>query len=325
MDFNNIIGQEDSIKILKRAIKNKQISHSYLFEGEEGIGKKLVAKVFAKTLLCKEEGTDPCNKCSSCLKVDAGVHPDLIIIKPDGSMIKKQQVDDMIKDASKVPFESKRKVFIIDDSHTMNVESKNAILKTLEEPASFVNIILISSNPNNLLPTILSRVENIKFYPIKQEDIINLLTKKYNKNLDEAKFIANFTKGAIGKSILIAEDEEFFKNRDIALNIIDGLVKNDLTKAFSSYEFFNDNKEIIEDYLDLYTYWFRDLIIYKELGESNLIINRDKLDLLSDQSYMKFDRINDIIEFIQDTKLSIKRNVNYQLAIEVMLLNIGGV
>ena len=87
-------------------------------------------------------------------------------------------------------------------------------------------------------------------------------------------------------------------------------------------DFFNENKEIIEDILDMIIYWFRDLLIYKEIGESSLIINKDKLENLSSQSYMNFGKINDIIKRIEDTKLNIKRNINYQLAIETMLLNI---
>lgn len=322
MDFNEIIGHEKAIKVLKKSFKNKTISHSYLFEGEEGIGKKMVAYAFSKTLLCKEQGIEPCNKCTSCKKFNSGNHPDFFLIEPDKGLIRKTEVEDLIKEMSTAPFESTRKVFIIDDSHLMNIESKNAILKTLEEPPHYINIILISSNPDSLLPTILSRVQSIKFYPLESKRIGEFLVNKYNKTQEQANFIAEFTKGAIGKSIKLATDEEFFRKRDEILKIIDALIKGDKTKAFSSMDFFNENKEIIEDILDMIIYWFRDLLIYKEIGESSLIINKDKLENLSSQSYMNFGKINDIIKRIEDTKLNIKRNINYQLAIETMLLNI---
>lgn len=322
MDFNDVIGHERAIKTLKTSLQNNKISHSYLFEGEEGIGKKMVAYAFSKTLLCKEHGYEPCNKCSSCVKFDSGNHPDFFLIEPEKGLIRIDEIDRLIEEVATLPFESKRKVFIIDDSHLMNSTSKNAILKTLEEPPTYVNIILISSNPDNLLPTILSRVQNLKFYPIDIDKISKLLTHRYNITEEEANFIAGFSKGAIGKSIDMAEDQEFFNRRNKLIEIVDSLVRGDKTKAFSSMDFFDKNREDIDDILDMMLYWFRDLLIYKEIGESTLIINRDKLENLSNQSHMNFHKINDIIERIEETRFNIKRNVNYQLAIETMLLNI---
>ncbi len=324
MDFQSIVGHEKTIAMLQRSIENDALSHSYLFEGESGIGKRMLAQVFAKTLLCRKGGTVPCNSCISCYKVDEGHHPDLFMLEPEKNLIRRAEIDRLISEAKKAPFESRKKVFIIDESDKMNVESKNALLKTLEEPPAYVHIILVSSNPNNLLATILSRVESIKFYPVNQGDIAKLLQEEYGSSEDQASFIASFTKGAIGKSISIAGDEDFFEKRDRLVRIIDDLVHNDLTRAFSSKDFFEEAKEEIDDLLDLIIYWFRDLLIYKELGETDLIINRDKIDILSGQSYMNFKKINDIIDNIQETKMNIRRNVNYQLAIEVMLINIGG-
>lgn len=119
MDYNNILGHERAIETLKRALRNKSVSHTYLFEGEEGLGKKKVAYVFAKTLLCKENGEEPCNKCTSCIKFDGGNHPDLLVVDPEKGLIKKAEIEDLIKNVTRAPFESMRKVFVIDDSHKM--------------------------------------------------------------------------------------------------------------------------------------------------------------------------------------------------------------
>lgn len=322
MDFNEVIGHEKIIEMLKTTLKNKTISHSYLFEGEEGLGKRKVATVFAKTLLCKEEKLEPCNICSSCIKFDTGNHPDFFLIEPEKDLIKKEEIETLIKNITRAPFESERKIFIIDESDKMNPQGKNALLKTLEEPPSYVNIILISANINHLLPTILSRVQRIKFYPIESSKITKYLVEKYHKSEEEAKFIADFTKGSVGESIKLSASQDFFEKRKIIINIIDSLIKGDKTKVFSSIGFFNENKDHIEEILDIFLYWFRDLIIYKEIGESELIINRDKFQYLSEQSFMKYNKIHDIINKIQETKADIRRNVNYQLSIETMLLNI---
>ena len=204
----------------------------------------------------------------------------------------------------------------------MSLEAKNALLKTLEEPPEYINIILISSSSNNLLPTILSRCQSIKFYPVESKKIASLLENVYGKSKEEAKFIADFSKGSVGKSIELAISDSFFQKREEVIKLIDSLIKGDKIKAINSIGFFNENKEGIDEILDIFLFWFRDLIIYKEIGDNALIINSDKIDYLYGQSFIQFNKINDIIEKVQETKENIKRNINFQLSIETMLFNI---
>ncbi len=322
MDFKNIIGHERVIETLKNAIRNNRMFHCYLFTGEESIGKKLVALAFAKALLCKGKGVEPCNSCSSCLKFDKFNHPDLELIEPEKDLIPKQRIDDLIKSMAIAPLESERRVVIIDECHKMGIEAQNELLKTLEEPPLYVNIILITSNVNTLIPTILSRSQVIKFYPVENQKIVRLLREKFDKPLEEANFIADFTKGCVGKSIELSQSEDFFNMREDALNTIHRIITGDKMNIMNSVSFFIENKESIDKIMDIMLYWFRDLIIYKELGDSSLIVNKDKIQLLSSQTFLNKDRINDIIEYIMKTKEHIKNNVNFQLAIETMLLKI---
>lgn len=321
MDFTDIIGHEDIIDNLKKAIKNGQIFHSYLFEGEESIGKKKVALSFAKTLLCKSEGIEPCNRCSSCLKFDNFNHPDFILIEPEKGIIEKKKIDKLLSKINISPLESNRKIIIIDDSDTMRMETQNSLLKTLEEPPHYINIILITSNSNNIIPTILSRCQIINFYPIEKNKIEKMLVSKYGKTREEANFIAHFTNGSLGKAITYSESLDFFKLRDETLDIVDQIVRGDKFNIFISIDFFNVHKEDYEDILDILLYWFKDLILYKKVGSSELLINQDKISLLSKQSFLKEEKINDIIYTVIETKENINRHVNYQLAIETMLLN----
>lgn len=322
MDFSQIIGHERQIESLKNTIEKGSISHSYLFEGEEGLGKKKVALVFAKTLLCKEGKSQPCNNCSSCIKFNSNNHPDFKIIIPEKGLIKKEEIDNLIRSASTIPFESRRKVFIIDDSHTMNVEGMNGLLKTLEEPPKFMNIILVTSLSNRLLPTILSRCQRIRFYPVENLKIMKILEESNSLDPDKSRFIADFTKGSVGKSIEISQSEDFFQKRDEITRMVNYLIQGDKTKALSSLDFFNSNKDSIEEIFDIMIYWFRDLLIYKEIGETDLLMNKDKMELLSRQSSIDFSKINDIIDKIEKTRINIKNNVNFALSIETMLLNI---
>ena len=321
MDFTQVLGHKSTIENLQNAIKKGQVSHSYLFEGEESIGKRMVALSFAKTLLCKKQGLQPCNNCNSCLKFDNFNHPDFELIEPEKDKIKRDEIKNIIDNINIAPLESPRRIFIIDNSDKIGVEGQNALLKTLEEPPSYINIILITSNINKLIPTILSRCERIKFYPVETKKIGEFLVSKYDKTIEEASFISHFTKGSVGRAITLSETPEFFEMREEVLNIIDSIIKGDKFKAFSSMDFFLNNKEDYEEILDIIIYWFRDLILYKELGNTELLVNKDKTSLLSSQSFLKEGQINDIINRTMDTKKDIKRNINYQLAIETMLLS----
>lgn len=321
MDYKQIIGHERAIEALRRTIKNKTLSHSYIFEGEEGLGKKTIAYLFAKTLLCKEQGTQPCDHCASCMKFDGGHHPDFIVIEPEKGLIKKGEIEKLVNSVAMAPFESLRKIYIIDDSHKMNPEAMNTLLKTLEEPPEYINIILITSSSNNILPTILSRCQRIKFYPLQSKEITNYLVS-HGIDVDKASFIGDFSKGSIGKAMEVSQSHDFFVKRDECIKLIDSLLRGDKTKALSSIGFFDDNREKIDEILDIFLFWFRDLIIFKEIGNSPLIINKDRLDYLSRQSFVQIDKINDIIEKVQETKDNIHRNVNFHLSIETMLLNI---
>lgn len=321
---DTIVGHEYNRKILRKSLENNSLSHSYLFEGQDGIGKKKVALEFAKAILCRDEKNRACNNCISCNKVNGFNHPDLRIIKAEDKIIRKDQIDSLIKETTRAPFESKKKIFIIDDSEKMNLESMNALLKTLEEPAEYVVIILITSQANSLLPTILSRVETIKFNAVDIKEVKLYLNSKYNLKSEDLKYISEFTKGSIGKAIELIEMDDFFEIKDKSLNILEKILSGDLSYCFSSMDFFNKEKNNIEEILNIYFFFFRDLLFIKELNNKDILLNIDRLDTLEYFSNMNFNKINDIIEIINDTKTYLLKNINYQLLIEVMLLNIGG-
>jgi len=320
MDFNEIVGHDMIIDYLKKAIENGKVSHSYLFEGEESIGKRMVALAFAKALLCKEIGNEPCNRCISCTKFDNANHPDFQLIEPERGLISMKTLDKLLRTVNIAPLESKRKIILIDDSHCMGLGGQNILLKTLEEPPAYINIILLSSNSNMLVPTILSRCQIIKFQPVESSRIIALLRKEYKKTWEEANFIAHFTKGSVGRSIEISRSTEFEVKRKKVIELIDDVVNGGKGNIFTARDFLLDNKDSIEEILDIILYWFRDLAIYKKVGSTELIINMDSISLLSNQSYLSMDRINDIIERIEEARDNILEHVNYQLAIETMLL-----
>jgi len=323
MDFSDIIGQDKIINSLKNTIKNKSIGHGYIFEGPKGIGKSMMASAFAKTILCKERGIEPCNTCSSCIKFESHNHPDFHIEIPDGKSFKKEQIENIQREIRILPYEGNRKIFIIKDSDKMTTEAQNSFLKTLEEPPEDTIIIMTVENTRSLLPTIVSRSQSLKFSPVKENAIEIYLNNKYNIDREKSHVIAAFAGGNMGRAIEMCESDEFNEIREGLMNVIDNNISRDLFKSFTTSKFFEDNKDQIDEILDMMLIWFRDLLIYKETDNDKLIINRDKKELLKEQAFkLSMGRIHGIIDSIMETKDNIRANVNFQLSIELMLLNL---
>ncbi len=197
MALRDVIGQDKAANILLRTIQRGRIPSSYLFAGESGIGKKFTAINLAKALNClgldtplaKEEdvrGIDACDKCSSCRKIDSGVHPDFLLISPEGGQIRIEEIRAIDEVLSLKAFEGRYKVVIVDDADTMNPFAANAFLKTLEEPPENSLIILVSSNPDRLPDTIRSRCSKINFTPLSQDACEEVIKKALNQKSEES-------------------------------------------------------------------------------------------------------------------------------------------
>lgn len=203
MSFENLIGNEKIKKILETTVQNKNVLHSYMFVGEEGIGKNIFAKEFAKMILCTGQEKRPCGKCKSCMEFNGESHPDFMqIIPEDGKTIKIEQVRFMQEKTQEKPVTSSKKVYLISQADTMTREAANSLLKTLEEPPEYVVIILTTSNESKILTTIKSRCMKIHFEPIPEEQIINYL-KQNGMSTDITKNMLKHCEGSIGKAIKI--------------------------------------------------------------------------------------------------------------------------
>ena len=177
-----IIGHIEIREKLKNLIKNEKVSHAYLFYGKAGIGKSLVAIEFAKNMMClnKNEGVS-CGICEACKTYEN--NGDFHIIKPEKDIIKVDEIRKLINEAYLKPTKADKKVFIIDNADLMNESAQNALLKVLEEPPKYASIILISNNKEKLLGTIKSRVIEVNFKPLKEEEMLEILGKDFDKTL----------------------------------------------------------------------------------------------------------------------------------------------
>src|SRR6266436_3164528 len=217
----NIVGHEHAIHTLRRALAAQRVRHAYLFTGPEHIGKALLAQRFAQTLLCTG-GTDPhdapqnpCNACLSCRKVMHGNHPDVHYISrsPDKQFILIEQVRELQGEASRKTLEGRRNIFIIQGMHEMNIQAANCLLKTLEEPEPDVVLLLTVPDPGLLLPTILSRVQQVSMHLLTSTQIREALEQLWKVEPREANVIAALAAGRMGWAVQAVEDENLLAER----------------------------------------------------------------------------------------------------------------
>ena len=246
MTFDEITGHKKQKDILLRAISSQHISHAYLFAGPEGIGKRLIATAFIRTLLC-EQGTG-CGQCSSCLKVEHHNHPDIHFLDAEGSAIKIDQIRELQQVLSLRPLEGDYKICLVDGAEQFTTGAGNALLKTLEEPQSGTIIILITSQPERLLTTIRSRCQKLIFRHLPKQHIAEVLTDKLSLNSTEAKIIAALADGSFKKA-LGKNQELFLEKRQKLIQSLSALSAGSIIPTFSFADELESDKEILPIFL----------------------------------------------------------------------------
>lgn len=321
MNFSDIIGQTKVVESLKNSIVNNMVSHAYIFEGPEGIGKQTMASIFAAALTCERGQAEPCGTCRNCIKNESNNHPDVKVIEGSASSIGVDVIRELQKDMYIKPYEAGRKIYIIPRADRMTVQAQNGLLKILEEPPEYGVIILTTINSSLLLNTILSRTILVRFKTHPYKEIEDFLRKEYLELTDEIPFLVMLSGGIIGRAKDIAASQEFRDMRRDIIEIITKLLNHSELDILEAVNYFNDHKNMIESILDLLLLWFRDILFIKELHNENMVINIDMLGRLKEFSRRVSSRAAcKIIDIIIDIKKKISMNANYTLAIETMLI-----
>lgn len=322
MKFEDIIGHEEIVDDLMGMIKSDRINHALLFDGIGGVGKKYTAKVFANALLCESEDNKPCGVCDSCIQFSSNTNPDYLFITPDGNSLKKSDVMEVLDFLSIKPFESKLKVVLIEHFDKATPEAQNSMLKTLEEPPEYGRIIILSQNTRAILDTVLSRLKTYKFHPISGFVIIEYLVKTFGVTEEEATFYADYSNGSIGKAVKIINDEDFRNRRKKSLEIFDKGLKSDNEYVYKNLSFFDDEDESLDEILDLYLSWLKDLMIFKKTNDPTMISNKDFTGLLNSEKFLKMEILLKIRDNIIKLKKNLKYNVNSKFAIELFFIDL---
>nr|WP_010681088.1 DNA polymerase III subunit delta' C-terminal domain-containing protein [Acetivibrio cellulolyticus] len=324
MNFSDIIGQNEVVSSLKAVLRDDSARHAYIFSGPEGIGKRMVARIFASTLLCSgRNSVERCENCQPCHLFSSGNNPDFYVVEAEGASISVDDIRRMQQDICIRPMYSGKKVYLIAEADKMTVQAQNCILKTLEEPPGYAVIILTTSNSNSLLETIRSRSIIYNFRKNTDEEVKSCILKKELKELEGIDFIVSYADGVPGKALTLIESEDFRLNRDKAIEVILKLKNSELICIFDIYDFFEENKDNVDSILDIMLLFYRDLLIAKKSGNENILINSDKKDIiLKNVDGFKIGKLIGNIAAIEEARRNIKQNANYQLVIEVMLMKL---
>ena len=316
-----MLGHRKILASLQETIKNDNVGHAYIFEGPDGIGRRETALSFVAMLMCEREQA-PCGECKSCRLFTEGSNPDFQELYFHDKSISVDDVRNALKGLVIRPLYSRYKVIIINDADGMTVQAQNALLKSLEEPPPYMVFILTVQSGAAVTPTIRSRCQRVLFDKLSSQEIIGILEQKYGKRNPEWDFIVSYSDGVIGTALELVESPGYMELRDQVLTSVNELLETNNGDVFKIYELFEKNNDKIEFILRIMLLFFRDIIIYKQTSNYNILINSDKKDMIIEDAHLKLSGLLKCANAVWDAKKGLEYNANFQLVIEVMLMKI---
>jgi len=340
--FEEVAGQKHIVKTLKNALATNKIAHAYLFCGPRGTGKTTMAKLFAKALNCQEGIGHICNKCSDCVEITNGSHPDVIEIDA-ASNNGVEQVRDLIDKVNYLPIEGKYKVYIIDEVHMMTTSAFNALLKTIEEPPAHVIFILATTEPHNILPTILSRCQRYDFTKVSDADIeeriVEILEKEgieYDK--DAVRAIIALADGGVRDALSILDQVLAFSgntlnvddvyslfglaSKEDKISFIKFIANGDVTRALTRINAFAeggvDLKRLTAELLEI----LKDVLILKKTKSEDELttLSEEEAEDLSAALSMK--QVNEMIGAFLRAQIDFKTAPNVKTMFDIVILKL---
>ena len=327
MAFKDILGHSMAIHRLQNAIKTDKVVQSYLFVGNEGIGKKWAAVQFSKALNCLNnpvESGDACDQCLSCRKIDEGLHPDLLLLEPENQVLKVDQVRQMQRVLAYKPYEGRRRVCIIAAADRMAPHMSNILLKTLEEPPLHTVIVLLARHPRLMLPTILSRCQMIRFHPLPVPLVSQWLSQQRGLDEKEAHLLAGLSEGSPGKALELREQIQQIPRENLLRDFL-GPTKLSLQEMEGWVDAMPAERTDLMLVLEVAKTLLRDLVIVKTLRDGSKLIHADlQEDLTAIASKHPISTLLKRVRAVHQTLMNIspiRGNANVKLSLEAMMLS----
>ncbi len=323
--FDQVVGHSEIINHLQNAIIMNKVSHSYIFSGEPGAGKKLLASLFSMTLQCEEHKKDPCLECNSCKKAISKNHPDIIWVyheKPNVITVDEIR-NQVVNDVEIKPYIGPYKIYLINDAEKMNVQAQNALLKTIEEPPAYAIIILLTNNADVMLPTIKSRCVTLHLKALSDDLVKAYLMERLHIPDYQAEIDATFAQGNIGRAMEVATSEEFVTMTDRAVFMLKRGGSMELSELLEMLKDLSGDKNKVFKYLDLFKMWFCDVLMFKATRELDSLVFKNEYNFIKEQARKcSYEGLDIIIDAIDKAKVRINANVNFDLTMELLFLTI---
>ena len=323
--FTDIIGQEQLKEHLQNALSTNKVSHAYIINGERSSGKEFVARVFAMALQCEKRGTEPCGECHSCKQALGNNQPDIIYVsheKPNTIGVEdiRKQING---DIDIKPYSSPRKIYIMNEGEKMTVQAQNALLKTLEEPPEYAVLLILTTNVDAMLPTILSRCVVLNMKPVADAKVKKYLMEELGVPDYKANICVAFARRNIGKAKMLANSEEFEKVKEEAVTLVKYIKDMEINEIVKAIKKITEYKFDVNDYLDILSAWYRDILLFKATKDVNSLIFKEEIQQImrvSDRS--TYEGIENIVNALQQAKKRLDANVNFELTMELLLLTV---
>ncbi len=300
-------------------LKSGRIPHALMFTGIDGVGKSKAALSLAMACNCLNPDVSSgysCGHCSACLRISEKIHPDVTVIHPEGGVIKIAAIRSLGEILSMKPFEGFLRVGIIVDAHLMNASAGNALLKILEEPPEKTLIVLTARQNTDLLPTIVSRCQNIRFNPVPSSMLADALIKRHGFGQDESSIIAAMSGGSFSRAISMKKN--WISRRNWITDEIMRLKENHFNMLLAFSEKLAKNKDILLEDLEIMLSWFRDIMVF--ISEPSKVINRDRLEAIKEVSEKyTFENLINSMNAIRAAQKNIESKANPRLAVDNLL------
>ena len=322
--FYDIVGHEQVKKSLQKVVSTNTPSHAYLLYGGEGVGKRSVARAFAKALECSGSNGDCCNQCISCKAFDSENHPDVIYVRLNGkkSLGVEEIREQIVQKAVSKQYQYEYKIFIIENADAMTAAAQNALLKTLEEPPHYAVFLLLADNKEGFLPTILSRTVLLPLRPLSDTDVKEYLKSHLSIGDEQAAVFSAISQGSIGQAMEMAGSEEFAAMRRDIINKLLLLTKTSTPACLAlarELEIYKDSKRL----LDMIYLWYRDLLAVKCIGNAGTILQQDFAEQLHGQAAGTNEKnIISQLDAVWQAQGQLRQNASFISVMEVLFIKL---
>jgi DNA polymerase-3 subunit delta' len=343
--FETILGHERALRTLRGALRGERLHHAWLFSGPEGVGKALVAQTFARALLCEAKPeVAPCGECDACQRVQRGVHPDLLVVRPESERVTRGELSrDALEGSPSREIRiaevrslerrlrlgaqrgSGRVVAILEPAERMNLAAQNALLKTLEEPPPGAVLVLVCGAEGVLLPTVRSRCLRLPFGPLSDDLVAREVQARLSCDAETAASIATLAGGSLGRALALGA--EGAERRREALEVLRGLggpAGADLLAVGQAAARWSRDREEAEGALEIAELYLRDLLLLASGGEARALRNQDEANALAEIAGRRAPlRIVEALEAVDHARAALARNANLRLTLERALARVA--